>query len=336
MIARLKEHWELKLVALVIAVALWLYTNGQVRVERSIAVQVTPESVQSLPNGYRVTAIEPQGFTVKVSVPVSQLGTLRTSVTPRLVIGTEALQRGGQAFPITIGMLGLEDDMRIDRIEPETVREVRVTFALIIEDYLPVEPPRVVGVPEGIESTLALEPTRVRVRGTRAQLDVLKARNERVHFAPIVLEGIDAKLQAPRQESFILASKDPQIDLVDRVTATVTLSPMIGGRKDVAVPVQLLVPRDFASRFSVEVSQPQVVLTVHGPANLLAGLQPETDLTAYVALRATIDPGVPMEAPIGVLGPAWLTYDPVNIRVTVNLLPTRPAADGVGAAAVFP
>ena len=74
MIGRFSEHWELKLVALVIAVALWLYTNGQVRIERSINVSVTSASVQSLPKGYRVTEIRPDKFTVNLSVPVSQVG----------------------------------------------------------------------------------------------------------------------------------------------------------------------------------------------------------------------------------------------------------------------
>ncbi len=68
---RLVEHWELKVVALVIAVALWLYTNGQVRIERSVNVVVAPSAVLSLPDGYRVTSITPQNFTINISVPVS-------------------------------------------------------------------------------------------------------------------------------------------------------------------------------------------------------------------------------------------------------------------------
>lgn len=331
--ARLIEHWELKLVALVVAVALWLYTNGQVRVERTLNVIVNRTAVQSLPADYRVNAIEPQGFTVKVSVPMNQAGSLRNPIVPNLVIGGDAVMRGEQRFPITSNLLGLDDDLRIERIEPENLSEVRVAFALITEDYLPVEVPAIKGLPDGIQATLAIEPTRVRVRGTREQLDQLKARGQRLVFDPIVLDGVDPTLQVARKEVVALTHQDQNLEVIDRVTATVTLSPQQGATKEVAVPVQLLAAKDFTSRFTVELSQPQVVLTLHGPASLLSGLQAESELTAYVALRPTIELGVPVEVPVGVMGPSWATYDPVTIRVTVNLVPARPGpASPTGAA----
>jgi hypothetical protein len=332
MIARLAEHWELKLVALVIAVALWLYTNGQVRVERSLTVVVNASAVQSLPADYRVNAIEPQSFSVKVSVPMNQAGSLRTPLVPNLVISGDAVLRGEQRFPITGNLLGLDDDLRIERIEPDNLREVRVAFALITEDYLPVEVPVIKGLPDGIAATLAIEPTRVRVRGTREQIDRLKAAGQRLQFDPIVLDGVDPTLQAQRREIVTLTHRDAQVEVIDRVTATVTLTPQQGATKEIAVPVQILAAKDFTSRFAVELSQPQVVLALHGPASLLGGLQPESEVTAYVALRPTMELGVPVEVPVGVLGPAWATYDPITIRVTVNLPPTRAAPEGAGAA----
>lgn len=321
MIGRVSEHWELKLVALVIAVALWLYTNGQVRIERSINVNVTSSSVQSLPEGYRVTEIYPDKFTVNLSAPVSQVGGLRSAIVPHLVISGDAVLRGEQTFPITGGMLGLDDDTRINHIEPETVREVRVVFALITEDYLPVQVPPIVGLPDGIEATLAIEPTRVRVRGTRAQLDLFKTLNQRVSYDAISIDGIDPAMQISRKEIVAMTLKDLQLDVVDRVTATVTLNPVRSATKEFGVAIQILAPKDFTNRFAIALSQPQVVLGLHGPANLLNGFRPETELTAYVAIRPTIELGVPVEVPIGVMGPTWATYDPVTIRVTVTLLP---------------
>lgn len=326
--ARLVEHWELKVVALVVAVALWLYTNGQVRIERSVNVVVSPSAVQSLPDGYRVTSITPPNFTIKISVPVSQVGSLRNSLVPHLLISGDAVLRGEQSFAITSRMLGLEDDLRIDRIEPDGVHEIRVTFALITEDYLAVEVPQIVGLPPGIEASLLIEPTRVRVKGTREQLDGFKARNQRVAFDAIAFNGIDPALPTSRKEVVNLSPKDQQLDVIDPVTATITLSPQQGATKEVGVPVQILAPKDFTSRFSIELSQPQVVIGLDGPANLLAGLRPETELTAYVALRSTIELGVPVEVPVGVLGPTWATYKPVTIRVTVNLLPTAKPSPG--------
>ena len=325
MIGRVTAHWELKLVALVVAVALWLYTNGQVRIERSINVSVTSASVQSLPKDYRVTEIRPDKFTVNLSVPVSQVGGLRSALVPHLVISGDAVLRGEQTFPITGSMLGLDDDIRINHIEPDTVREVRVVFALITEDYLPVQIPPIVGLPDGIEATLAIEPTRVRVRGTRVQLDLFKTRNQRVSYDAISINGIDPAMQTSRKEIVLLTLKDQQLDVADPVTATVTLSPIRSATKEMSVAVQILAPKDFTNRFAIALSQPQVVLGLHGPANLLNGLRPETELTAYVAIRPTIELGVPVEVPVGVMGPTWATYDPVTIRVTVTVLPPRPA-----------
>jgi hypothetical protein len=328
---RLLEHWELKLVALVIAVALWLYTNGQVRIERSVTVTVAAASVQSLPEGYRVTSVTPPSFTLTISVPASQVASLRNTLVPHLQISGDAVPRGEQSFAITSRMLGLEDDLRITRIEPDGIHEIRVTFAQITEDYLAVEVPAIIGLPPGIEATLAIEPTRVRVKGTRSQLDDFKARNQRVAFDAINFNSVDPGMRSARKEVVNLTPKDPQLEVIDRVTATVTLSPQQGATKEVGVPVQILAPKDFTARFAIELSQPQVVIGLGGPANLLSELRPETELTAYVALRSTIELGVPVEVPVGVLGPVWATYKPVTIRVTVNLLPTRPASEAAPA-----
>lgn len=327
MMARLIEHWELKVVALVVAVALWLYTNGQVRVERTLNVMVTNTAVQSLPADYRVTDLQPSTFTVKVSVPMSQSASLRNPIIPNLIISGDAVLRGEQRFPITSSLLGLDDDLRIERVDPESVREIRVAFALITEDYLPVEVPPITGLPDGIQASLAIEPTRVRVRGTREQLNDLKARGQRITFDPIALDGVDPTMQSTRKEIVTLTQQNQSIEVIDRVTATVTLSPQQGATKEVGVPVQVLAPKDFTTRFVIELSQPQVVLSLHGPASLLRTLQPESELTAYVALRPTIELGVPVEVPVGVLGPTWATYDPVTIRVTVSLAPTRTATE---------
>lgn len=336
MISFITNNWTIKLGAFLIAVALWSYTNGQVRVERSLTVQITPEAILKVPENYRVTSIEPEGFTVRVSVPISLSSSLRSTISPRLVIDSDAPQRGEQRFPITIGMLELNDDIRIERINPESVSEVRVGLSLITEDYLPVDVPTLNGVPEGINASMALEPTRVRVRATRDQFQAMQARNQRVSFEPITLTDVDPAQLKTRTEKIVLVAQDSQLDVVDKVTATITLTPANTARREVAVPVQLLAPRDFHTRFTLELSQPQVVLTLHGPEQLLQSLQPETEITAYITLRSTIEPGIPMEASIGVLGPVWLTYDPVSVRVTANLVGTRPAADSAAPAGGLP
>jgi len=336
MIAFITNNWMIKLGALLIAIALWSYTNGQVRVERSIIVQFSSDSIQRVPESYRVSSIQPEAFTVRVSVPISQASALRTTITPRLQLEPDALQRGQQRFPITTGMLGLHDDIRIERINPDTIRDVRVELALITEDYLPVEIPQLQGVPAGVNATMALEPTRVRVRSTREQYEAMLERNQRVTYQPIIFNDIDPALKKMRTEKIILVAQGTQLDVIDTVTATITFSPANTARREVAVPVQILAPRDFHTRFTIELSQPQVVLTLHGPGPLLQTLQPETELTAYVTLRSSIESGIPVEMSVGLLGPVWMSYDPVVIRVTATLVSARPMPENPTPAAGLP
>lgn len=324
------EHWELKVVALVIAIALWIYTNGQVRIERTLIVHLPDSAVQSLPETHRVTEIQPQAreFTIKISIPESLLHSLKSeAVVPKLVIGADALQTGAQSFPITNRILGLDDDIRIERVEPASVKEIRVLFAAVVEDYLPIEIPRLIGVPEGLESTVALEHTRVRVRGTREQIDRFRQANLKLIPEPIALDDIDPLLQQPRQEQVKLAVRNARLEVLDPVTATIVLKPVSGSRQVVSLPVQVLASRDFCTRFQVELSQPQVAITVHGPENLLRALRPETDLTAYVNLRRGLEPNVAQEVPVGLLAPSWLSWDPATVRVTATLLQAKAPQD---------
>ncbi len=336
MIAFFTNNWMIKLGALLIAIALWSYTNGQVRVERTIIVQFSNDAVQRVSDSYRISSIQPEAFTVRVSVPVNQAGALRTTITPRLQLDSDAMQRGYQRFSITNGMLGLNDDIRIERINPDSVRDVRVELALITEDYLPVEIPQLQGVPAGINATLALEPTRVRVRSTREQFEVMLARNQKVIYQPIIFNDVDPALQKPRTEKIKLVAQDARLEVIDTVTATITLSPGNTAQREVAVPVRILASRDFYSRFTIELSQPQVVLTIRGPGPLLQALQPETELTAYVNLRSTMESGIPTDMSVGLLGPVWMSYDPVSIRVTTTIAGARPATENQTPAAGLP
>ena len=336
MIAFFTNNWMIKLGALLIAIALWSYTNGQVRVERLIIVQFTNDAIQRVPDSYRISSIQPDAFTVRVSVPVNQAGALRTTITPRLQLESDATQRGYQRFSITNGLLGLNDDMRIERINPDTVRDVRVELALITEEYLPVEIPQLQGVPKGINATLALEPTRVRVRSTREQFEAMLARNQKVTYQPITFSDVDPALHKTRTEKIKLVAQDTHLEVIDTVTATITFSPGNTAQREVAVPVRLLAPRDFYTRFSIELSQPQVVLTLRGPGPLLQALQPETELTAYVNLRTTMESGIPVDMSVGLLGPVWMSYDPVTIRVTATLVSARAVSEGQTPAAGLP
>jgi YbbR domain-containing protein len=326
----LTAHWELKLVALVIAIALWLYTNGQVRHERTILIRLPDHAVQSLPDGYRVTDIQPQAreFSVKISLPESMLHSLTSdAVVPRLVIRADALSSGTQSFPITNRILGLDDDIRILRVDPESVQEIRVLFAAVTTDYLPVEVPRLIGVPDGLEAAVVLDQTRVRVSSTREEIERLRQGNQKLIPEPIVLADIDPRLQQVRAERLKLTIRSTQITILDQVTATITLRPVAATRQLMSLPVHVLVSNEVLSRCAIEVNPPVVTITVHGAENLLHALHPDIDLTAYINLTHLPQPGVPLEVPVSVIAPGQLSCDPVTVRVTVTILqPANPPA----------
>lgn len=324
MIKLLTAHWELKLVALVIAIALWLYTNGQVLHERSIVIRLPDAAVHSLPDDYRVTDIQPQGreFTVKVSLPENMLHSLTSdAMIPRLVISADALSSGMQTFPITNRILGLDDDIRIVRVEPESVQDIRVLFAAVTADYLPVESPRLVGVPEGLDASVVLDQTRVRVSSTRAEIDRMRHADQKLVPEPIVLDDLDPLLQQVRQEHLKLSISSTKLTVLDQVTATIILRPVIRS-KAFSLPVHVLAPHDVFSRYQIELSQPVVSISVRGPENLLHALHPDIDMTAYVNLSHLPQPGVPIDIPVSVIAPPSLSCETVTIRVTVSALQT--------------
>ncbi len=319
----LREHWELKLVALVIAIALWIYTNGQVRIVRPLLVRVTPAAVQSLPEDYRVATVEPAQFTVHVNLPEGMLHVLRSDLAvPRLVVAADALGKGRQSFPITNRLLGLDEDFRIESVDPDNVKEITVAFDRVDQDEVPVEIPQLLGVPQGIEAAIALSRTRVKVRGAHTLLKAAREHGQRIVFKPIALGDIDPTLATAREERLELTPIETGIEVMEPVVATVTLRPAEGGILVANLPVQILAPRDVLARFQFELSPTQVALTIHGPQNLLRTLHPEADLAAYVTVRSTFEPGVAQDLPVSLVARDALTADAASVRVTARPLKT--------------
>jgi hypothetical protein len=322
---RLFSHWELKTVSLVLAVALWLYTAGQVRVEKTIEITVTDQAVQGLPDDHQLTTITPREFKVRLSVPTNRLSELSgDTIVPRLTLTPEGVRRRSQGFPITSAALGLTSDIRIDAIEPENVREITVSLDQIAEADFDVEPPAVGGLPPGIEATAPqTDVTRVRLRAPAAELERMRVAALRVRFRAVALDGTDALLARPRQERVALTPIEAPYKVLRTVYATFTVRPRPGVPKVVTVPVEVLGSRDLLRSMAVDIDQPRLALTLRGPENLLTALRPEADLVAYVRLRDDLVPGEPHELPVGVLAPPWMAVEPALVRVTLN--PLRPA-----------
>lgn len=315
------SHWELKAVALVLAVALYVYTSGQVRVEKTFTVSITDAAVKGLPSDYQVVGITPRDFKVQLSVPSSRLADLESeTILPRLEIRPEQLTAEEASWPLTSAVLRLSNDIRIQATEPPDLREIMVRLDRVTEGTLPAEPPHLAGLPAGLDATVRLDQTLLRVAAGGDVLDVLSRDHERVRFQDVDLRSIDSGLATERQERLVLTPLAPALEtpyrVLDPVTAVVVIRPLQGVPKELSAPVKLLAGKDVLRSMEVSVTPPRVALTVRGPENRLAALNVE-ELTAYVRLPDDIAPDqAGHDLPVEVLAPAWLVVEPATVRVT--------------------
>ncbi len=324
----LVHNWQVKVVAFFLAVALWLYTSGQARIERTLQVRIGDSAVKSLPGDYQITEITPREFRVDIDGPSTLLGDLALDVQPALVIAADALAQGQQTFPITERVLGLPGDVRLQRINPENLREIRVAFGRIVEGQAGLLEPTLVEVPKGLDVTVSVKQGLVRLRGPQAVVDEYTRTDpppRRIGFEPLRLASIDPATAAPTAFEVELTPRPPAtVAVLGAVEATVTVIPRLSAHKLETVPVKLLVPHDFHERYRVELSASQVSIGVHGPQNLLRELQPG-DLTVYLALPRDIEPDVPKEGKLTIVSrsPAY-TFDDVSVRFKVSVVAARP------------
>jgi hypothetical protein len=318
----LTAHWELKVVALVLAVALYIYTSGQVRVEKTVTVALSESSVRGLSGDYQVVSITPRDFKVLLSVPSSRLPDVEgEALTPRLDLRPEHLQAEEGTFLLTSALLRLPNDIRIIATEPSDLREVSVKLDRITEGSLPVESPHLAGLAAGLDATVRLDATMVRVAAGREVLEVLHRDHERIRFQEIDLRAVDPELTGEHEERLeltpIAAPQETPYRVLGKITATITVRPLLGLTKELAVPLQVLASRDLLRSMDVTLTPPRAQLVVRGPENLLRNFKPE-GLTAYVRLPDDLSSDSVHELPIDVLAPPWLVVEPARVRVSVS------------------
>jgi hypothetical protein len=283
----LLAHWELKLVSLVVALALWTYTSGQVRVEREVLVQLAADRVEGLPADAEVQAVEPYEFVAVLSVPTSKLGTLPGDVLrPVLQLPRQAgIDAGSADIPITGRVLGLDSDIRVVRTEPRDLRSIALRLAGIATATFATETPAVLGLPSGIAADVTLPRTRIEVRGPRQAVEALAAAGTAFSFRPVRIDGVDPALPAPREERIALESADPRLRPVEPVIATVVLRPARTASVVLRVPVAVLLAPADAGRWRVVGPAPMVEVRLTGPEAVVRALRDE-DVTAWVDLHA--------------------------------------------------
>lgn len=291
-------NWELKLVSLVVAVALWTYTSGQVRVERQILVELTPAQISGLPAVLQVSAVEPAEFVAVLSVPTSKLGELRDQVLrPQIELPRDRREAGDIELGLTGRLLGLDSDIRVIRTEPGEVRSVTIRLSALAFATLAAEAPAVVGLPIGIAASVRLDRTQVEVSGPAERVTAAEAIGAPLRFAPIHLDGIDPGLTAPREERVAMRVTAGQLTPVEPVLATVTLQPARSSTVVLRVPVSVLLAPGESGRWRVEGEAPTVEVRLSGPDAVVRALQVE-DIVAWIDLRQGVPEAGEHEMPV--------------------------------------
>lgn len=302
----LVAHWELKLVSMVVAIALWTYTSGQVRVERTVLVEIQASQVADVPADLRVADVAPAQFVAVLSVPTGKVDELRDEVLhPVLSLPRDRRSPGRVEFALTGRTLGLASDIRILRTEPADLRGIAVELSQITEATLVAEVPAVTGLPPGLGAEVVLDRTRIDVRGPRDQVEAAAAEHRSLRFAPVHVDGIPADLATLHEERVHLHPLAGMPEPIQPVTARISIRPVRTLEATVRVVVGVLLPPGEAGRWSVSVAEPAVDLRVSGPEGLVRSLT-AAEVTAWVDLRSaalaagTSDHRLQVQAPTGV------------------------------------
>jgi YbbR domain-containing protein len=181
---RLLHHWHLKLLALAIAFALWLFVVGSER--RQMAASAPVEYVGVRPD---VVLVGDPASRIDLQLEATRWAARRvTTDALRVRINVAALHEGETLVPIAPADVEAPSGVRVARITPPWVR---VTLARALERSLTVSP-QVRGrpAPGFVVARVTADPSSVAVRGPRTTIE----KRERVETAPVDVAGSRASV----------------------------------------------------------------------------------------------------------------------------------------------
>ncbi|TVR44934.1 MAG: hypothetical protein EA402_05685 [Planctomycetota bacterium] len=313
------RRWQLKFLALLMAVALYLFTGTQITVERTFTIQVLPEQLRGLPANYRLsTPLVPNEFSVTIAGPQRQIeDVVAQDLAPMLTVTTDGLTAGFQEFNITERLLRLNPAFTL---RSRSVDRIRAEFARVIEDVLTLEGrPAISGLAEGLRAEVSLVRSQVLVQGPANVIASLRERG-RVPVRPIDLSDVSATISEMQElrVPLVIQVGDAPVRTVEQPEAVVRVSPAPETRVIGPVPVHALAPPDILARYEIEITPPVVALTVSGPVNRLREQDPVQILRAYVDVGDARRGAIGEERTVRVLAPSWLTTTTTTVRVSVR------------------
>lgn len=317
MITWLRHEWELKLIALVLAVIIYFFTGQRITTERSFTVRLDEKDV-ARPSLFQVRTIQPRELNVTLSGPARLLDNLQ-AIRPRLEFSRSGLEDGRQTFDLTARLLQLDPRLGLRQSSSSSIQ---VELARIL-----------------VDQQLAIDEQALEVRDLPAGLMVnRRSPNRRVVLATgpepairalagkLPLQPISLGWVSPRLDKEVVLPVDlapslpPEVSIRDRegLKAEVVVEPQKSDDSQ-SVPLRALISPESAAAYEIQTDRKDVVLTLQGPRNLMAGLTPGT-LTAFIDLPDK--PGnldVRKTYPVRVVAPAWIAFKPPpEVGVTIK------------------
>jgi hypothetical protein len=145
------RRWQLKLLAVVMAVALYLFTGSQITIERTVTIQISERGLSGLPATYLVSRLGPQEIDITVSGPRSEVESFNpAAIEPELIIDTDGLTAGFQEFDLTERLLRLNPALSLRSSSSDMIR---ADFSRLVEDVLPIQgSPAPSALPDGLRA----------------------------------------------------------------------------------------------------------------------------------------------------------------------------------------
>lgn len=175
----LLHNWHLKVLAVSVALALWLFVVGSERRQMTASAPVEYVGMRS-----DVVLVGDPLSRVDLQLETTRWAARRVTVEPlRVRVSVAALAEGESLVPIAPTDVDAPLGVRVTRITPPWVR---VTLARALERSLPVAP-QVRGrpAPGFVVARVTAEPSTVVVRGPRTTIET----RERVDTAPVDVAG---------------------------------------------------------------------------------------------------------------------------------------------------
>ncbi len=322
----LHAHWELKLIAMALAITLYLFIGGVTHLERAFQIEVRRSDLVIPPDvdRYVISAITPESFQIRLGGPRALLDTVRSeTLRPRLELDAGQLASGSQSFPVTARLFGLPPELHIVGHEQHAI-EVRVSeiiredITLSITDVIFNE----MDLPDGlvVDSVALTGVSRVPLVGTRDAIERIRTRQRPV-LEPLSLAGlVSPDLISPVEKQLPLRlalGEGVRMDGEYDLGVTLRIAPRQVSRQ-LHAEVMVLAPADYLERFQVTVSPARRAFTVTGPKNRIDAENLAERIALFVDLssRPSLDEGAPYE--VRYTAPAWATIQVGAVQVTIT------------------